>query len=105
MESTVDNTAMQMIETTYMNTQNKKERMKERILLIPTETNETPIQAPITPVNEEGDNEEQYVETEKLRHPIEVLDVKVKKPQFRYWYVKEVFGTKIYPCTKSRIDL
>ena len=41
----------------------------------------------------------------KWRHPTEVLDAKVKKPQFRKWYVKEIFANKIYPGTAARAEL
>ena len=41
----------------------------------------------------------------KYRHPTEVLDAKVKKPQFRQWYVKDIFGNKIYPGTVARAEL
>ena len=34
-----------------------------------------------------------------------MLDAKVKKPQFRKWYVKEIFGNKIYPGTAAEEDL
>ena len=34
-----------------------------------------------------------------------MLDAKVKKPQFQRWYVKEIFGNKIYPGTSDGADL
>ena len=87
MKNTAENAAMQMIETTYMEIEAKIERYTERILPIPTEIIEAPIEVITSPVNEEGDNEEQSFATEchgkKWSHTTEVLDAKVKKPQFR----------------------
>ena len=34
-----------------------------------------------------------------------MLDDKVKKPQFRLWYIKDIFGNKISPGTAAREDL
>ena len=62
MENTAENTAMQMIEITEMETNMKAktetdtERGTERILLMATETIEVRIEAPTSPVNKEGDN-------------------------------------------------
>ena len=43
---------MHMIETTEMEMQVEMERVTDRILPIPTETIEAPIEAPTSPVNE-----------------------------------------------------
>ena len=54
---------------------------------MPTDT----IEAFTSPVNEQDDNEDQYFSTEchgtNWRHPTEVLNAKVKKPQFSQCYV------------------
>ena len=101
MENTSENTAVQMIEIKEMDMGADMERVTERIITMPIEKNESPIEVPTSPVNEEGDNEEHSFATEchgtKCRHPTEVLDAKVKKPQFRQWYVKYIFGNKISP--------
>ena len=55
-ENTVDNTATQMIDMTEMDMEADAERATERILLMPTETIEAPIEAPTPPLNKEGDN-------------------------------------------------
>ena len=34
-----------------------------------------------------------------------MLDAKTKKPQFRQWYVKDIFCNKIYHGTESRLYL
>ena len=52
MDNMVDNTAIHMIETTEMDMEAKTDRVMERILPIPTETIEAPIEAPTSPVNE-----------------------------------------------------
>ena len=64
---------------------------------------------PTSPVNKEDDNEEQSFTHEyhvkKWRQPTEVLDAKVKKPQFQQWHVKNICGNNISTGTKVRIDL
>ena len=80
------NTEMQTIEITEVDMEDKTERLTERIISMPTETIEAPFEAPTSPVNEESDNEYQSFVNEchgeNWRHTIEVLDAKVKKPQF-----------------------
>ena len=55
MYNTVDNTAMQMIETTQMEREADMQRVMKTIIPMPTETIEAPIEDPTSPVNEEGD--------------------------------------------------
>ena len=98
-----------MIETTEMGLEADTERVMEMILTMPTEKIEATIEETTSPVNVEGNNEDQSFATEypgtKWRHPTEVLDDKVKKPQLRHWYVKEIFGNKISPRTVAGADL
>ena len=60
----------------------KAKRVTNMIPLMPTDT----IEALTSPVNVQGDNDVQYFSTEchgtNWRHPTEVLNAKVKKPQF-----------------------
>ena len=46
------NTAMQMIETTEIDMEDETEKAMETIMPIPTETVESPIEGPKSPVNE-----------------------------------------------------
>ena len=41
----------------------------------------------------------------KWGNPTELLGNKVKKPQSRQWYVKGIFGDKIYPGIAAGTDL
>ena len=56
MDNAVDNTVIHMIETADMDMESETERAMERILPMPTETIEAPIEAPTSPVKKEGEN-------------------------------------------------